>query len=239
MAVNGTKAKDFTLLRQTLLGENPLFAGLDREIIVRLAQYAASKRVKRGATIFRKGDLGTNMFAVCEGVVKINVPSADGKDAVFTLFGKGDIFGEIGLLDGAPRTATATAIRDCELLAIERRDFMPLLRSQPELAQRIIEVLCSRLRRTSQQVEDIVLLDVPARLAKILVNLAQPGGRAASRSIGITQRELGQLIGTSRESTNKQLREWHRRKWIRLERGKVVVVEPEALLALSEAEAAF
>lgn len=235
MQGDGSQAKGLPL-RQRLLAENPLFAGLDPEIAKRLSSYAAIKQVKHGQAVFRKGDLGTSMFLVCDGIVKINVPSEDGKDALFTLLKRGDIFGEIALLDGGPRTATATAIRDCDLMTIERRDFFPVLRSHPELATRIIEVLCSRLRRTSEQVEDIVFLDVSSRLAKTLIHLARPGQSAANRTIDITQRELGQLIGTSRESTNKQLREWERRKWIKLERGKVVLMQPAQLMALSGAE---
>jgi len=235
MAVDANQAKG-PPLRQRLLAENPLFAGLDAEITKRLSSYASMKHVKHGQAVFCKGDLGTSMFLVVEGIVKINVPSEDGKDALFTLLKRGDIFGEIALLDGGPRTATATAIRDCDLMIIERRDFFPVQRSYPELAIRIIEVLCSRLRRTSEQVEDIVFLDVSSRLAKILIHLSRSERSAASRTIDITQRELGQLIGTSRESTNKQLREWERRKWIRLERGKVVLMQPAQLAALSGAD---
>lgn len=231
------QTKSGTLDREAVLRAHPLFSGLSADIIERLCAYAKMKEIKRGATIFTKGEPGQSMFAVCGGTVKISVPSAEGKDAVFNFIDEGGIFGEIALLDGRPRTADAIAITKCQLMMIDRRDFLPLLRSHPELAARIIEVLCTRLRHTSEQVEDIVFLDLPGRLAKALLHLA--GGRDASaksqksgQKIAITQREIGQVIGMSRESTNKQLRDWQRRKWIKVERGGIVILQHAALSAL-------
>jgi CRP/FNR family transcriptional regulator, cyclic AMP receptor protein len=123
---------------------------------------------------------------------------------------------------------------DCEIMAIDRRDFVPFLRSQPDIALRLIEILCARLRRTSEQVEDVMLLDLPSRLAKALLQLADKVAIAGSRrKVAITQREISQIIGISRESTNKQLRAWARRKWIRLERGGVAVLDPSALAQIA------
>ena len=195
------------------------------------------KEIKRGATIFAKGEPGQSMFAVCSGTVKISVPSADGKDAVFNFINEGGIFGEIALLDGHPRTADAIATTKCQLMMIDRRDFLPLVRGHPELAARIIDVLCSRLRHTSEQVEDIVFLDLPGRLAKALLRLAGDRDTSAkNQKIAITQREIGQVIGMSRESTNKQLRDWQRRKLIRLERGGIVILQHVALRTLAAPE---
>ena len=195
------------------------------------------KEIKRGATIFAKGEPGQSMFAVCSGTVKISVPSLEGKDAVFNFINEGGLFGEIALLDGHPRTADAIAITKCQLMMIDRRDFLPLIRSYPELATKIIDVLCMRLRHTSEQVEDIVFLDLPGRLAKALLRLAGDCDTSTkSQKIAITQREIGEVIGMSRESTNKQLRDWQRRKWIRLERGGIVILQHAALKALTASE---
>ncbi len=191
------------------------------------------KEVKRGTTIFNKGDVGNSLFAVCEGSVKMTSPSADGKDAVFNLINEGAIFGEIALLDGRTRTADAIAATDCQLMVIDRRDFLPLLRSQQELAIKIIDVLCARLRRTSEQVEDIMFLDLPGRLAKALLRLTDEAS-GNDRKLTITQGEIGEIIGMSRESTNKQLREWQERKWIKLERGGISILQPNALQAIAE-----
>jgi CRP-like cAMP-binding protein len=115
-------------------------------------------------------------------------------------------------------------------MVIERRDFILLLREHPKVSMRLIEILCSRLRRTSEQVEDITFLGLPHRLAKVLLQLYRRSSTSkAPNKIRITQHEISQMIGASRESTNKQLRDWQRRKWLRLERNCVVVLAPEAL----------
>ena len=234
MGEQGNEGRKSAPDRKAILRDHPLFSGLPAEIIDRLCAYGIMKDVKAGTTIFTKGAPGQSMFAVCSGTVKISVPSTEGKDAVFNFIDAGGIFGEIALLDGHPRTADAIAATKCQLMMIDRRDFLPLLKSYPELAIKIIDVLCTRLRHTSEQVEDIVFLDLPGRLAKALLRLSGPPGKPpATKKITITQREIGQIIGMSRESTNKQLQDWQRRKWIRLERGGIVVLQHAALKALT------
>ena len=215
--------------KRAIFRDHPLFSGLGAEIIDRLAAYAHTKSISAGTTIFSKGDPGTSLFAVCSGTVKISNHSPDGKDAVFNLINVGDIFGEIALLDGQPRTAEALALSDCELMVIDRRDFIPLVKSKPEIALKLIEVLCGRLRRTSEQVEDVIFLDLPTRLAKTLLWLVKNSKSPPGSKVMITQREIGQIIGMSRESTNKQLRMWEEKNWVRLERGGVVVLNARAL----------
>jgi len=225
--------------KRGILLRHPIFGQLGEDGVDRLASYAIPKSVKRGVTIFAKGDPGTSLFAICSGTVKISTPSVAGRDAIFNLVGEGQIFGEIALLDGQPRTADASAVSDCELLAIERRDFIPFVHSRPEIALKLIEVLCSRLRKTSEQVEDSMFLDLPARLAKTLLRFLDGAESAPDGpKIVITQREIGQIIGMSRESTNKQLRNWEHRRWVRLERGSVVVLAPEALEDIAEGDTA-
>jgi CRP-like cAMP-binding protein len=165
-------------------------------------------------------------------MVKVSVASAEGKDIVLNIFHEGEIFGEIALLDGQPRTADATAMSDCELIVIERRDFVPFLSDHPDVTIKFIEILCSRLRRTSEQVQDVTFLNLPTRLAKTLLQLtANSETPTPKRKVAITQREISQIIGRSRESTNKQLRVWAKRGWIRLERGGVSVLAPDKLAA--------
>ena len=202
-------------------------------MIDRLMAHAVTRKVTKGTVLFRKGDAGSRLYAVCAGAVRISVPSEQGQDAIFNLVPPGEIFGEIALLDGGERTADAVAIENSELMVIERRDFVPLLQQHPEVAMKVIEILCSRLRKTSEQVEDIVFLGLPHRLAKALLQLhRRTAGGATRAKISITQRELSQMIGTSRESTNKQLRDWERRKWLKLERGGVLILTPAALTSL-------
>jgi CRP-like cAMP-binding protein len=173
-------------------------------------------------------------MGVLSGSVKISVPSADGRDIVLNIIHAGEIFGEIALLDGRPRTADATAMTDCELIVIERRDFIPFLRSEPDLIMQIVEILCSRLRWTTEQVQDVTFLDLPTRLAKALLHLVRESEPpAGGGKLTITQRELSQVIGRSRESTNKQLRIWAKQGWVRLQRGAVTVLQPDKLVEVA------
>jgi CRP-like cAMP-binding protein len=122
----------------------------------------------------------------------------------------------------------------CELVVIERRDFVPFLSGHPDVMLKFIEILCSRLRHTSEQVQDVTFLNLPTRLAKTLLELTSAQeGSAPKRKVAITQREISQIIGKSRESTNKQLRAWAKRGWIRLERGGVNIVAPDKLAAIA------
>ena len=194
------------------------------------------RSVRSGTTIFTRGDPGTCLFAICSGTIRIGAPSSGDRGAIFNLVSDGAVFGEIALLDGLPRSADATAISDCELMVIERRDFVPLIHEQPEIGLKIIEVLCGRLRRTTEQLEDIMFLDLPGRLAKTLLQLAK-SSKPTSRGprLELTQSDIGKIIGMSRESTNKQLRAWQDRKWLQLERGGIVILDAEALAAIASA----
>jgi CRP-like cAMP-binding protein len=221
--------------KHTLLRGHYLFGSLTLQHIDRLSACTVTKTVKRGTNIFSKGDPGTSLCGIRKGTVNISVSTVDGKDAVFNVLGKGAIFGEIALLDGNPRTADATAVTDCELFVIERRDFLPLMREEPEIALRIIEILCSKLRRTTEQAEELMFLDLPSRLAKALMRLVDADTAGPrERKISITQKDLGNIIGMSRESTNKQLRIWRDKKWVRLERNAVVILATDHLSAIAE-----
>jgi CRP/FNR family transcriptional regulator, cyclic AMP receptor protein len=221
--------------KRAILRDHYLFAKLTPAQIDRLSTCIVTRTVKRGANICSKGDPGTCLFAIGSGTVRISVPSVEGKDAVLNVLGKGSIFGEIALLDGHPRTADATATTDCELYVIERRDFLPVMREEPDIALKIIEILCSRLRRTTDQAEEVMFLDLPSRLAKALMRLLEEDASGThERKISITQKDLGNIIGMSRESTNKQLRLWEDKKWVRLERNAVVILARDPLAAIAE-----
>jgi signal transduction histidine kinase/CheY-like chemotaxis protein len=148
---------------RSILREHFLFGRLAPQHIDRLSSCIALKSVGRGTSIFSKGDAGSFLFAIREGTVKISVRSVDGHDAVFNLLGSGAIFGEIALLDGRPRTADATAMTDCELFVIERRDFLPLMHQDSEFALKLIEILCGLLRHQSKQSEDVMFLNMEIR----------------------------------------------------------------------------
>lgn len=204
-----------------------LFRDLAPEIHERLGSYARLRPFKRGDVVFSKGDPGNALFAVCTGVVQITTLSSAGKNAVFSLINKGDIFGEIALLDGKPRTTDAVAFTDCTLLMIERRDFIPLLRSNPEVAISLLEVLCAKLRRTTEQVEDLLFLDLRSRLVKTILRMST--ANKSGPSLAISQADLSNIVGMSREMINKQLQIWAKEGWIRLERRLITVVDADAL----------
>jgi len=220
----------------SVLRKHPYFADLEPEAFEQLCRYAKHATMKRGATIASKGDPGTSLFAVISGTVKISVSSPDGRNAILNLIGPGEIFGEVALLDGQSRSADATANTNCELFIIDRRDFIPFVRSQPALAMKFIELLCARLRTTSDQVEQVILQNLPGRLASALLRLTEKHKAAqGGRTIAITQQEISEMVGMTRESINKQLRAWAARDWVRLEHGAIVVLRPQALQTLIEA----
>lgn len=229
-----TKQPPRVLDKLAPLRNHPLFREFPPAVIEHFGTYMTRRSVRRAATIFAKGDPGTGLMAVLWGSVKISVPTPDGREAVLNIINPGEIFGEMALLDGRPRSADAVAMDDCELMVIDRRDFIPFLREQPDIALKFIEILCARIRHTSEQVEDVMYLSFPGRLAKTLLQLTGgPETPAAHRNVRITQRELSSIIGMSRESTNKQLRAWEDRKWVKLQRGGIAVLDPKALAKLA------
>ena len=228
-----------TLSQRELLRRSRLFARLGDSEIGAILAHATVARYAEGDRIFAKGDPGNSMMAVLRGRVTITAPSQDGRQVVLTVMRDGDVFGEIALLDSKERTADATAATDCELLIVPRRSLFSLLERRPDLCIDLLIVLCERLRRTNEQVEDLAFLDLEARIAKVLVRLAEENGAGQSptRPVGvkISQRALGELVGGSRESVNKHLQDWKRSGFIVIEKGSIVIHDIEALAELGPA----
>jgi len=231
-----SEARGSSSSKLAVLRKHPIFCDLDPEALDQLCRYAKHSSLKRGATIVSKGDPGNSLIAVISGTVKISVSSPDGRSAILNLIGPGETFGEVAVLDGLARTADATANTNCEIYVIDRRDFLPFVRSQPALAMKFIELLCTRLRWTSDQVEEVILQNLPGRLASALLRLTEKHKLAqGGRTIAITQQEISEMVGMTRESINKQLRAWATRDWVRLEHGAIVVLNAEMLRELTEA----
>jgi CRP/FNR family transcriptional regulator, cyclic AMP receptor protein len=220
-----------TLSQRELLRRSPVFALLGDDEIDTVLAHARVGRYAEGDQILAKGDPGNSMMAVLKGRVVITAPSPDGRQMVLSVMHEGDVFGEIGMLDGKERTADASAMTDCELLIVPRGSLLALLERRPELYFRLLIVLCERLRRTNEQVEDLAFLDLEARIAKVLVRLAEENGDAAKPPVAvkISQRTLGELVGGSRESVNKHLQDWKRSGIIALGKGSIVVNDLKAL----------
>jgi CRP/FNR family transcriptional regulator, cyclic AMP receptor protein len=226
----------FSSSKLSVLRKHPIFADLEPEAFDQLCRYAKHTTLKRGSALFAKGDPGHSLYAVISGSVKMSISSADGRSAILNIIGPGEIFGEIALLDGGVRSSDAIANTNCEMFVIDRREFIPFVRSQPALAMKFIELLCGRLRWTSDQVEQIILQNLPGRLASALIRLSEKHTQEpAGRTIAITQQEISEMVGMTRESINKQLRSWAARGWVRLEHGAIVVLKDEPLRQLAEA----
>jgi len=222
--------------KTALLRSHALFRDLPPKIIEHLGSYVTKRTLEHGASIFNKGDAGSGLFCILAGSVKISIPSNDGRGIVLSIAREGEFFGDMALLDGRPRSADAEAMSECELAVIERRDFLPFLRGQPEVMLKLIELLCLRLRRTNEQVQNVALMNSPIRLAKTLLRLA---AETKDCKIKITQSELGDMIGRTREITNKCLREWEKKELVLLKRGSVTVVKPEKLAEIAEQDMEF
>jgi CRP/FNR family transcriptional regulator, cyclic AMP receptor protein len=214
-----------------------LFRKLSANEIDALIRYARVERYRAGREIFAKGSPGQSLMGVLRGSVKISSLSDSGKEIVFTIFNAGEIFGEIAVLDGDERSADATAMTDCELLVVNRRDLLPVLENRADLCMILLKILCRRLRLTTQQVEDVMFRHLESRVAKALVHLAESVGlhgvRGPSVEIHVCQRELGNMAGGSRESVNKHLQIWHRQGLIDLSKGSIMIRDVEAIKRLA------
>ena len=204
-----------------------LLGKLSRDEIDTLLHYARVERYPAGHEIYAKGSPGQSLMAVSSGTVKMTSVSIEGKEIVFNIVHPGDIFGEIALLDGGERSADAVAMTDCELLVLNHRDFMPILERRADICLILLRILCQRLRQTSEQVEDVLFRDLQSRIAKALLHLAEStrlsGVSASSVGLHVSQRELGNIAGGSRESVNKHLQAWHKAGWIDLGKGTIVI----------------
>jgi CRP-like cAMP-binding protein len=223
--------------KRAALLASPLFAAMQPEELDEILKFALDRRARRGQTIFQRGDEGSSLMAVLRGRVRISSVSGDGKELTLNVINPGEIFGEIALLDGQPRSADAVAIEDTVLLVVERRYFLPFLRHKEDLCLRLLAVLCSRLRRTSTALEEIALFDLPVRLARVLLKLAEDYGRPGSTGtridLKLSQRDLSNLVAASRESVNKLLRTWRENGTVELEDGFIVLRRPVGLRALT------
>ncbi len=226
-------------LRQ-LVSRIPLFSSLEPKVQHTIALLARTKTYSAGQKVFRQGDAAGPMFAVLTGHLKVVVAGYDGKEIVFAIVGPGEVFGELSVLDGAPRSATITAVARTEVMVIDRAPFIEFLLSSPKVAIGLLEVLAARVRRLSDQREDMASLDVSARLAKKLAELATQYGETAINgdlriALRLTQRDLGAWVGTTRETVNKFLKRWTREGLLRFDAGHILVSDIARLKSLAGA----
>lgn len=222
-----------------VLARVPLFSGFGPEDLRALATLAVVRRYPAKQLILRQGDPGGALFAIVSGHLKAFTQGLDGHDTLLTIMGAGEVFGEVSLFDGEPRSASVATLDKSELVILSRDSLQPLLLQSPALAIKLLEVLARRLRRLSERSEDITSLDVSRRLAKALVKLAAAYGEPVDSEririqLKLSQQELGDLIGATRESVNKHLRLWFEQGLARKEAGRLVLCDPHAFERMAE-----
>lgn len=216
-----------------VLGRAPLFSALDPEGAAALRKSMDEVRLRKGTVLFHEGDAGDRLYVIIEGKLKLGQAAPDGRETLLAVLGPGEMFGELSLFDPGPRTATVAALTDTTLMGLGHSALRAWLTGRPEVAAALLRSLAQRLRRTNEQMADLVFSDVPGRVAKTLLDLGDKFGRQLPDGIHVThdmtQEELAQLVGASRETVNKALADFAARGWIRLESRSVVLLDPARL----------
>lgn len=229
--------------KRRLLSETPFFAAFPPAQRDALAAHLSERSHDDGDTVFLRGDESTSLMIVASGRVALRLTSPQGREILLAILEPGEIFGEMSLLDGRGRSADAVAFGPCRLLSLERRDMLPVLQESPEACIRLLELLSTRLRRTSDQLEGVALMTLPSRLARLLLTLSDTHGARRNAEgevllpLALSQRDLGQLIGASREKVNLQLGRWSAEGLLRRQEGALVICDTEGLADIADAGA--
>ena len=216
-----------------VLRKAPLFEALDEEDTGALRSSVNEVRLGRGQTLFNEGDEGDRLYVILSGKVKLTRTAVDGRENLLGVLGPSEMFGELSLFDPRPRTASAVAVTDSVLAGLGHDDLRPFLSSRPQVGLQLLKSLAARLRRTNDVMADLVFTDVPGRVAKALLELADKFGKEGDDGLHVhhdlTQEELAQLVGASRETVNKALAEFALRGWLRIEAKAVVLLDVERM----------
>lgn len=211
----------------------PLFTALDEEAAVSLRSSMDTVKIAKGAILFKEGDDGEHLYVIIDGKLKLGTSSGDGRENLLSILGPGEMFGELSLFDPGPRTSTATAVTDARLLSLSHEKVIPWLKQNPEVSLQLLARLSQRLRRTNEAVGDLVFSDVPGRVAKALIDLGDRFGKTTAEGLlvnhDLTQEELAQLVGASRETVNKALADFAGRGWLKLDGRSVLITDVERL----------
>ena len=211
----------------------PLFTALDEAAAVSLRASMDSVKIAKGSILFKEGDEGEHLYVIIDGKLKLGTSSGDGRENLLSILGPGEMFGELSLFDPGPRTSTATAVTDARLLSLSHEKVIPWLRENPEVSLQLLTRLSQRLRRTNEAVGDLVFSDVPGRVAKALIDLGDRFGKSTPEGLlvnhDLTQEELAQLVGASRETVNKALADFAGRGWLKLDGRSVLIADVDRL----------
>jgi CRP-like cAMP-binding protein len=231
--VSSSKAANKAAADDATVRQAPLFSALDDESATTLRASMTAVKVSRGSTLFKEGDAGDRLYVVVEGKLKLGTTAVDGRENLLYILGPGEMFGELSLFDPGPRTSTATAVTDVRLLALSHDQVIGWITQHPAVALQLLGRLAQRLRRSNEVLADLVFSDVPGRVAKAIMDLGSRFGVQKEDGLHVnhdlTQEELAQLVGASRETVNKALADFASRGWVRLEPRAVVVLDLDRL----------
>lgn len=230
-------ARDRQQLIRDALMDSDVFGALEEDEIEKLVAYGRTVHYSAGRTIFQKGDPGDSLMIVVDGRVKISTVSAEGKEAVLNFIEPCQCFGEIAILDGKPRSADATTVMPTELFVLRRGEVMAFIERHPDIALRIMGILCAKLRHATELLEDHLTVNMETRLARTLLRFAREYGQKCPEGIRIelrlSQRELGGIVGLARENVNRQLSDWRSRGLVRIDHGRIILCRPDELEAIA------
>jgi CRP/FNR family transcriptional regulator, cyclic AMP receptor protein len=216
-----------------VLRRAPLFGALDDDSAAALEAGVTIVELARADRVFEEGASGNQLYVVLDGKIKLTRAAADGRENLLSVLGPGEMFGELSLFDPRPRTASAVAVTDSRLGALAHDDLRSWLTGRPDVALHLLQALAQRLRRANDVMADLVFTDVPGRVAKALLDLADRFGEVRDDGLQVnhdlTQEELAQLVGASRETVNKALADFAARGWLQLSAKSVLLIEPERL----------
>ncbi len=216
-----------------VLKDTPLFEALTEEDASALRAGIIQVHLDRGERLFSEGDDGDKLYIILEGKIKLTKAAPDGRENLLSVHGPGEMFGELSLFDPIPRTSSATAVTSARLAGLAHDDLRTWLSSRPEVAMHLLQALAQRLRRINDVKADLVFTDVPGRVAKALLDLADRFGVQTPEGVQVnhdlTQEELAQLVGASRETVNKALADFTARGWIQLAAKSVLVTDTDRL----------
>ena len=211
----------------------PLFAALDEETAGRLMDSMTPRQLARGEVVFHEGHPGDSLYVITAGKVKLARTSTDGRENLLSILGPGEMFGELSLFDPGPRLTTAYVVSDAEFISLGNNALRDFLGDHPAVAMQMLAGLAHRLRKTNEGLSDLVFTDVPGRVAKALLDLSDRFGRRTDGGLlvahELTQEELAQLVGASRETVNKALADFAHRGWITLGAKSVTLMDLERL----------
>jgi CRP/FNR family transcriptional regulator, cyclic AMP receptor protein len=216
-----------------VLSETPLFEALNEQDATALRADIIDVQLDRGERLFAEGDSGDKLYIILSGKIKLTKAAPDGRENLLSVHGPGEMFGELSLFDPIPRTSSATAVTSARLAALAHDDLRTWLSTRPEIAMHLLQALAQRLRRINEVKADLVFTDVPGRVAKALLDLADRFGVQTPEGVQVnhdlTQEELAQLVGASRETVNKALADFTARGWIQLAAKSVLVTDTDRL----------